>query len=655
MDMAENEVILEEKRTNNKYPNSELQFVGNWFVDVGILGFINLMEEVYGWNLEELQDKLKKDSNVVYQGYFPFAYLFYHSKIRGNIKKVNVVRRELRALIEKRIKTQEELSKLKAKTFKLEKIPKKDSNKIEKLEEKILEFQSEVDDRDNSIRRLNEELNNEKKNFTVKIESSIMEIVSDSSNMFRSLEDEITNIIPDFDLNLPKDHRNFFLYNPKKDLFLSFMYLHYLMSEDLSKIKLIRLLKDKNTICDFLSLCYHIKIKPDHLVIKIEEMYLKDEKKNLITSFCIKEFCKDNKKEKEFKKFIEIIYKNIQKEYRLKGDLLSYESSPDSTANPFLYSPTEFFNVGYTKPLTLNEIGNGLRLKFPVYLLLLSFGNSFQFFGGRNLLFYTNNVNPCYAVNKKIKTKISQVGKRDSIFKVTWASVIDELIENKAKFSLENMYLIEFEGIENQKLKNVNYLGITKLQATILIDDTIRDSLNSNIKLDNGNTEWVWILEDFIKNKPLFPLILKYVVLRANNETNQKLRSKTLFYALSVDAQRSYLTNSKTNLFDSNFYQESENVVVQIKEHCNSMNLAYKNVSRVFKPDKKDKILQKLISTIKKQNKTAFVNVILKAMVEEKKKDPTRVKHITNYLFNNVLRNEFSWQNYALAITFGFI
>lgn len=29
-----------------------LHFTGNWFIDAGILGFVNLMEEVYGWELE---------------------------------------------------------------------------------------------------------------------------------------------------------------------------------------------------------------------------------------------------------------------------------------------------------------------------------------------------------------------------------------------------------------------------------------------------------------------------------------------------------------------------------------------------------------------------------------------------------------------------
>lgn len=57
-------------------PEKELAFTGNWFIDAGILGFVNLMDEVYGWDLRELQKRIKKNPKVVYYGYFPFAYLF---------------------------------------------------------------------------------------------------------------------------------------------------------------------------------------------------------------------------------------------------------------------------------------------------------------------------------------------------------------------------------------------------------------------------------------------------------------------------------------------------------------------------------------------------------------------------------------------------
>jgi len=36
---------------NSELDNSVLELTGNWFIDAGILGFVNLMEEVYGWDL----------------------------------------------------------------------------------------------------------------------------------------------------------------------------------------------------------------------------------------------------------------------------------------------------------------------------------------------------------------------------------------------------------------------------------------------------------------------------------------------------------------------------------------------------------------------------------------------------------------------------
>ncbi|MBI2139264.1 hypothetical protein HYU13_06755 [Candidatus Woesearchaeota archaeon] len=40
------------QQSSQETVNKPLQFTGNWFIDAGILGFVNLMEEVYGWDLE---------------------------------------------------------------------------------------------------------------------------------------------------------------------------------------------------------------------------------------------------------------------------------------------------------------------------------------------------------------------------------------------------------------------------------------------------------------------------------------------------------------------------------------------------------------------------------------------------------------------------
>ena len=218
------------------------------------------------------------------------------------------------------------------------------------------------------------------------------------------------------------------------------------------------------------------------------------------------------------------------------------------------------------------------------------------------------------------------------------------------------MYLIEFEGIGNdQKLKDVRYLGITKLVANIIIEDTIRDALNSNIQINSGkNSEWVWLLEEFIKNKPTFPYILKHSVLRINNKTKQKT-VKPLLYGLSVDAKIKSITKDRGRIFEQYFSLELEDMGFQIKESYKWMNLASKNASKVFSSDNRDKFVPRLITTIKKQNKHAFMNIILKALLEERKKDPRTVKYLNDYLFNNIIQNETNWQNYALAILIGLL
>ena len=54
---------------------SKLKFTGNWFIDAGILGFVNLMEKVYGWDLYTLQKKIEENEKLIYYGYFPIAYV----------------------------------------------------------------------------------------------------------------------------------------------------------------------------------------------------------------------------------------------------------------------------------------------------------------------------------------------------------------------------------------------------------------------------------------------------------------------------------------------------------------------------------------------------------------------------------------------------
>ena len=560
-----------------KDSSHELQFTGNWFIDAGILGFVNLMEEVYGWDLEELQRRVKEESEIVYYGYFPFAYLFYHSRVRGTFKEITNIGKKISNLKEKRRKKEDELRKLKnTEKSNLNKIKKK----ISKLNDDILKIEDQIREKNKEIERKQKSLEKEKRDLQEKLNNILRRILDDANNQFNNVENLISNLIINFDLNPPADHRNFFLYNPKKDLFSSFVYLYYLLKEDFEQL------------LDFAS--------------------------------------KISKK-------------------KAKG--LSYEIYPDSTINPFLYSPSEFPNVGYTLPLTVEELEHSLKLNIPVYVLLLSFSNAFQLIMGRNIMFYTDNLEICCAINKRFKIKKERV-KDDfkKLFYITWSSILDEFVENKAKFSLENMYLIEIGNIENQKLKAVEYIGLSKLQASILIEDPIREALNVNLQIDTDRR--VWILEEFIRNKPLYELISKHVFYCLKEKNGRNISRKASLYALAIDAK--IKENNRIELFSDEFFKGYRSLVNEIKDCYSTLNYGAITISQLFNnEEEKRQICYSLVSALKKKNRIAFVNTLLKKFLE--KAGTQGVLRLNRLIFENIVSNDDSWENYGLALVIGIL
>jgi len=571
---------------------NELQFTGNWFIDAGILGFVNLMEEVYDWDLGELRDKLGKDSEVVYYGCFRFAYLFYHSKVRGTFKQIREIREKINRLIENKNKRQSELAELEAKKKEIQKLTKSEirklEQKIEKINSKIIEIDGKIEKHYKEIKELTKKLKIEKNNLKNALTNTIEDVFKDSKNGFVNYKSKIENLILGFNLNLPQDHRAFFLYNPKRDLFTSFVYLYYLLRGDFS------------SLYQFAS--------------------------------------------------------EVSTKKRSEG--LTYEIYPDSTVNPFLYSPTEFSNIGYTNPLSTDKIKDGLKLGIPVYLLLLSFSNAFQPpIAGKRIMFYTNSLETSYNINKRIRIYREKIGENTSIFQITWMSILDELTESKAKFSLENMYLIEFEGIENQKLKGVEFIGIPKLQASIILDDAIRDALNKYIptpKLERGRRVWIWALEEFIKNKPLLPHLINYLYESLSGRLNIRIGNRTLIHANSVDAQLKEF-GKDNNLFSNEFLNGYRNILFEIKENTTNMFLAAKNVYSIFNDlDERKRMASRLLSTIRKRNKYAFTNILLKSFIGKAEKQK-EIRNVNRYLFDKIVSNDINWENYALAIVIGLI
>ncbi|MEM5797503.1 MAG: hypothetical protein QW813_02490 [Candidatus Aenigmatarchaeota archaeon] len=338
-------------------------------------------------------------------------------------------------------------------------------------------------------------------------------------------------------------------------------------------------------------------------------------------------------------------YENLNK---LKRKNLTYEIYPDSTINPFLYSEREFPNIGYTKLLSVNEISNALKLQIPIFVSLLSFEHAFENYYERgtirNIFFYTDVLSLCYSINRRMKIKkeiLMKQHKSQTILRLTISSIIDELVERKADFSLENMYLIEYENIENQKLINVEYIGIPKLQASIILDDTIRENLNRSIQfgIRKENIQYVWLIEEFIKGKPLYPIILNHIFLVLNEEVF--LQWSPSLYSLIIEANILKFKKEKeesSNIFSENYFGNYKSLINKIKKDVKITTFTASLINQISKDvDKRKRIARELLNALKAKDKNMFLNILLKNMNE--KKELCVNKNLNNWIFNKIINN----------------
>jgi len=223
-------------------------------------------------------------------------------------------------------------------------------------------------------------------------------------------------------------------------------------------------------------------------------------------------------------------------------------------------------------------------------------------------------------------------------------------MENKAKFSLENMYLIEYRSIQQQNLIGVEYIGISKLQASILIEDPIRDALNVNLQIDKDI--WIWILEEFIKNKQLYDLISRHVFYCLREKNGKGIRRKASLYALAIDAK--IKENNRIELFSDKFFEGYRSLVNKIKDCYSTLNSNAIKISRLFdNEEERRQLCYSLVSALKKRNRIAFVNTLLKKFLE--KAGSGEIPQLNRFVFENIVSNDISWENYALALVIGIL
>ena len=540
----------------------ELEFTGNWFIDAGILGFVNLMEEVYGWNLEN--EKLKQIIHEPSKLFLYFSYAFWYKIIKETTER----------WLEKEIFKKEDLKK----------------------EKNIDPYELKKNLREKVINRIDE--------YNLFFRDKLQDISSfeEIKSIIIKLNEDIKKIIKKQFLEYRKFMKKVFASNKKTLL------------QQLDSIGII-------AYNDFFT---NLMIFHSASNIKGKEMLLLNNFQKLILSGFVR-------KDKKIK--------------TLPTDIL------DKTLSPFIHSASDFHNENYGEPLTLRNLKNFLFINPVIFILTIPF--SFIKLKRKNYFFYSSDLNFTYSVNMKLKSYIKQNNNK-KLFLITWDSILDTLVEYKSDFSLENMYILEFSEIQNQQIQNVEYIGISKLQANILIDDSIRAALNTTLRIDNDKQQSsVWVLEEFIKNRSLYEVIFRHTLYCINNLNGMGIIIKTSFYSLAIDAK--IKENNEIELFSSDFFRGYGSLVDKIKDCYSLLNQNANNISKLFRnQEERIKFSYSLMSTLKKRNRIAFVNILLKKFLEnngEKKE----VAYLNKFIFKNIISNDISWENYALALIIGIL
>jgi CRISPR-associated protein Cst1 len=480
------------QQSNIKKEENVLQFTGNWFIDAGILGFINLMEEVYGWDLDKLKYMLKEKPEIVYYGYFPIAYIHYN-----------------------------------------------------------------------------------------------------------------------------KNQSNPFLENKDLPIFTS-----------TSKEKIFE------DAWGFIEKQYKAKNK-ERIDLRCSGNF------RMFTNFLF--FQPRWNKEKQKDSFMQILgLKNIQ------HDVLK---DIDKTINKFLPSVEEFTNLFYTKSfITLETL---LVFHPHSFVFILSFPLAFQNVSPRNqegVFFYSPDLEFTYKISRKFSIFLKRLGDKSKLIRITWKIVIDSAIETQSLWTLENMYLISYQLDNKQNFTRVEYVGIPKIQANIIIDETIRENLNKSVQLRENKC---WLLEEFLKGRSLYPIVLNYINEVLNLRNYKGLNYYSMFYSLIVDSKILEFRESKkrinATLFSERYFDNYKALVDEIKKE---VKLTYFKASLIGEISKdkehKERVARELLNALKGEDKNIFLNILLKNLNEER--PLCRNNNFNNWILEKIISNNISWKNYGLIL-----
>jgi len=588
--------------------SSGLEFTGNWFVDSGILGFILILEDIYGMDLQEIRE-ISENEKLLYYGLFPFAYLCSEinrkSKSRVSSELIDEFRK---ALFDSKFESADEIfeftwnsyitraalglwleNKTESIIFK-NKVPDKLPEDVKNLALRIKELEKNLID--NNSEALGEIFERKFKGFRF-----------DDIDRISSVPDENLMEISEEFLESFRDYRE-----------------HLLRFRELLKGMWLRDVVGTSGIPEDLDSFYKIPI--------------------------------DNKFYKNFVFFQQSTTHQKQKQglfdiISFRVDDLDVLKRVDKTINKFLTSYRKAKNTYYA-PLTSKHLKGFSKYLFAY---MISFDRAFEFFNRLGyVLFYSNDIEITYRVNKKLRVRKSKIEENSVLMRVTWQEIIDSLIELKSAWALENMYIIKYRDVnsQTQRFVDVEYIGISKIHASILLDDVIRDAINYNLHINQSG--YSWLLEDLIQNRPIKPLIMRHIMLRANGKTGQRV-IKPLLYSLAIDSE--IFSRKEHEVFNDplQITTRIEEIVFRIKETYGEMNAARKNIQELLPTGTKENNIHHLISILRRNNRYLFVNNLLKILIQEN----AAFHRLKNYLFNRILQNDDTWDIYALALLTGFL
>jgi DNA mismatch repair ATPase MutS len=128
-----------------------------------------------------------------------------------------------------------------------------------------------------------------------------------------------------------------------------------------------------------------------------------------------------------------------------------------------------------------------------------------------------------------------------------------------------------------------------------------------------------------------------------------------LLYSLAIDAEIKSLRSLEQKLFTADFFKKNIISTSNIKRTFKEMSLVLRSFSDIFSEKEKSNDIHLLSSALKKKNKIAFVNILLKNFLQKGKQYRESINHLVKYIFQNIVNNNTNWENYALIAIIGLI